>query len=232
MIELFNKYAKSFDLTVPAIMGKYHHSFRVMEYAKEIAVSLNLSEKDIELASNCGLLHDIARFKQYTEYQTYYDEKSFDHGDVGYDILNELLDDNEDKDIILVATKYHNKYALNELDDRTKLFCNIVRDADKLDIIKEQCNQMNDKEIIIKKELLDDIYNGRICSNKSINSNTDSILRQISWINDFNFRYSFKYIKDKGIIQNKFNLLSIYGETDDINKLKEFVFNKIEERIE
>ena len=226
MIDLFNKYAKQFDLTIKPIIDKYHHSFRVAELAKNIAISLNLSEDDIKLAYNCGLLHDIARFKQYSEYQTYIDEKSFDHGDIGYEILTKLLED-ENKDIILKATKYHNKFMVENEDEKTMLFCNIVRDADKLDIIKEQGNAIYDNEIIIKNNLLDDIYNNKICQNKDVNTNTDVILRMISWINDYNFKYSYQYLIDNNILENKFNLLNIYGEKEEVKKLKEYVYNKI-----
>lgn len=234
MKDLFNTYVKSFDLTVKEILGKYHHSFRVMEFAKEIAISLGLSDKDIELASICGLLHDIARFKQYTEYQTYKDRDSFDHGDVGYNILkNELLKDynGNDKEIILTTTKYHNKFSLPHLDDRTLLFTNIVRDADKIDITIEQNNKMDDKEVILKKEMVDDILNNKLCKNKDIITDTDFILRELSWVNDLNFKYSFEYLKNNNIFENKFNLLRLYGETDDIkffiSKIKDIIYYKI-----
>lgn len=230
MKKIFNDYVKKYDLTIKPIMGKYHHSFRVMEFAKEIAISLGLSDKDIKLASDCGLLHDIARFKQYSDYETYIDRLSFDHGDVGYEILKDLLN-NEDKDIILISTKYHNKYVLPELDERTKLFCNIVRDADKLDIMKEQFSEMKDEKVILKEELLDDIYNHKICRNELIKSDSDCILRCLSWINDLNFKYSYEYLLKNNIIEDKFNLLSLYGETEEIKEFKNYIFNRIEERI-
>ena len=230
-IKLFNQYAKEFDLKVKQIIGKYHHSFRVMEIAREIAISLELSDKDIELASICGLFHDIGRFQQWTKYQTFIDDKSIDHGDLGYGILEELYPDNEDKNIVLNATKYHNKYCIPKLDDRTTLFCNIVRDADKLDIIREQCNQVFQNEIVIKAELLDDIYNRNICKNKYVTNEVDSIVRMISWIADYSFEYAYHFLIDNKIIENKFNLLKIYGETDEIKKLEEFVYKEIEKRI-
>ena len=231
MVDIFNKYAKQFDMNTKEIIFKYHHSFRVSDIARNIAISLNLSDEDIKLAKNCGLLHDIARFKQFTEYKTYIDANSFDHGDVGYEILKELLEDSNDKDIILMATKYHNKYELGNVDDRTKLFCNIVRDADKLDIIKEQGNFMNDEEIIIKKELIDAIYNDKICHNKDVKTNTDVILRMLSWVNDFNFDYSYQFLIDNNIIENKFNLLNLYGQREDMEKLKDFIYNKINNKL-
>lgn len=227
----FNKYAKSFDLKVKPIMNKYHHSFRVMEIAHDIAVSLNLNDDDIELASICGLFHDIGRFKQWTEYKTYEDEISIDHGDIGYEALKDFLNDYKDKDIVLNATKYHNKYSVDNFDKRTMLFCNIVRDADKLDIIREQCNQIISDKIVLKKKLLDNIYDHKMCRNIDLNNEVDHILRMLAWIFDYNFKYSYHFLLDNKIIENKFNLLKIYGETEEIKKLEEFVYQEIEKRL-
>ena len=232
MIKKFNEYAKTFDLTIKPIMSKYHHSFRVMEFACNIAKSLNLSEEDILLAKNCGLLHDIARFKQWTLYNTYTDLKSIDHGDEGYNILNEyFFDENTlDRNIILLTTKYHNKYELPNLDYKTDLFCKIIRDADKLDILKEQYLEIKDNEIIINKELLEDIKNDKICRNELVKTSTDGMLRALSWINDLNFKYSYDYLINNNIIENKLNLFSLYGETEEIKDLKKTIYDKIEKR--
>ena len=231
-IDKFNKYAKKFDLKIKPIMGKYHHSFRVMDFCEEIALSLNLNDEDIEIAKICGLFHDIGRFNQWTLYETYEDACSFDHGDEGYKVLleNEFIKD-EIKKIVLMSVKYHNKFEIdNNLDDRTKLFCNIVRDADKLDIVKEQCNAIYEDKIVLKKELLNDIYNFKLCKNKYISNEVDSIIRMLSWVFDYNFKYSFNYLLDNKIIDKKFNLLEIYGETEEINDFKKFIYNEMEKR--
>lgn len=86
-IKIFNDYVKSFDLSNDMIKNKYDHSFRVMKRAEEIAISLNLNEEDIHIASLAGLLHDIGRFNQVKYYDTFEDKKSFDHGDEGYRVL-------------------------------------------------------------------------------------------------------------------------------------------------
>lgn len=227
----FNEYAKTFDLTVKQIIYKYHHSFRVMEISKEIAISLNLNKEDIELATICGLFHDIGRFRQWTEYQTYKDQDSIDHGDLGVEILKDFLNNYKDKDIVIKATKYHNKYDVPELDERATLFCNIVRDADKLDIMREQTNQIYQKEIVLKPELLSDIDNKIICQNKNVENEVDAIIRMLSWVFDLNFKYSFQFLKDNKIIEDKLNLLKIYGETDEIKKLESSIYEEVEKRL-
>ena len=235
-IQLFNQYAKKYDLRNKNIMGKYHHSFRVMEFCKEIAISLHLSEKDISIAALCGLLHDIARFKQWTCYQTYRDFDSFDHGDEGVHILKEnnfiyeFTNDAEIANIVINSVQYHNKIGLPEVDERNLLFIKIVRDADKLDIMTEQGNQIEEKEIILKENLLSSIYQNELCKNEYIKNSTDIILRLLSWINDFNFKYSYIYLKEKNIIQKKLDLLEIYGQTEETKKLKDYLLKQLEER--
>ena len=234
-ISIFNDYAKSFDLTDSNIILKYHHAHRVMDIARAIAESLSLSENEVYIASLCGLLHDIGRFEQYTKYGTYKDAKSEDHGDLGFAILNDGLINKFDiddltKKIVLSATKEHNKYDYEPLNEQYDLFIKITRDADKLDIMSTQCVVNHDPEIILKKEVVDAIYNNELVNNIDCESNTDEILRTIAWINDLNFPYSYQYLIDNNIIENKFHLLELYGEREDVTKLKEYVYKRLEEK--
>lgn len=152
-IKKFNNYTKQFDMTNEMILRKYHHTFRVADYAKELAKSENLNEHDTFIAYLCGLLHDIARFKQATEYKTFNDFKSFDHGNMGYNILIEndyisnYIKDEESKQIILKAVKNHNKYEIEENStDKQLFFAKLVRDADKIDILDNLKITINDKK--------------------------------------------------------------------------------------
>ena len=138
----FLKYTENYDLTNENIRRKQGHSIRVMNISKQIAVELNLSDDQIQIAALIGLLHDIARFEQYTQYQTYNDNRSFDHGDYGVEILNKdmrkyIKTDKYDK-LIKMAIKNHNKFEIEEgLNEEESLFAKIIRDADKIDILYE-----------------------------------------------------------------------------------------------
>ena len=236
-IKLFNEYVKNYDLKNKKLIGKYHHSFRVMEFCKEIAISLNLNEEDISIASLCGLLHDIARFEQLTKYDTYYDFKSFDHGDYGCDILEhddfikKFTSDEEIIKIVLDGVRYHNKFKVPNLNERNMLFVNILRDADKIDIMTEWANEIRDNKIILKESILKSIYNKELCKKSDLENDTDNILMNMSWIFDLNFKYSFEYLKNKKIIEKKFNLLEMYGETKEISELKQFIMKEIGEKL-
>ena len=55
----FYKYYCKFDIKNSAIERKYKHSLRVMNLSRELAIYNKLSDKDIEIATLIGLLHDI-----------------------------------------------------------------------------------------------------------------------------------------------------------------------------
>ena len=235
IMKLFNDYAKTFDLKNPKIMEKFHHSYRVMEFATEIANSLNLNEEDMHIVKIAALFHDIARFTQWTEYETYVDAKSFDHGNMGYKILNEKFIDKFDlteneQEKVLKAVKNHNKFKFEDnVTDKELLICNIIRDADKLDIMKEQ--GFITKEGNVKQTLIDNLLEHKVVANDLVETEMDSLFRLIAFIFDLNFEYSFKYLLHKKIIENKINLIEIYGNVD-LNHLQEDLINYMKGRLE
>lgn len=223
---------------------KIDHTYRVMNLCKEIAISLNLDEKDIYLAQLCGLLHDIGRFEQWKRYETFDDKKSIDHGDLGVEILTtnnfirRFIETSEYDLIILNSVIYHNKYKVEKLlSDREKLFCNIVRDADKIDILflytmghmnfKTENNQFSDKiyELLMNKKLI-----------KSSDRKTkeDKISTPLGFIFDINYKKSFDILKEKKYIDKLIDLTkkqttnSIFiNQLEDIRKT---INNYIESR--
>ena len=89
-----------------------------MEISKEIAQGLRLTLEEIDIATLIGLLHDIARFEQYTQYHTFKDAQSIDHGDLGVEILNKdirkYIETDKYDETIKLAVKNHNKYKIQE----------------------------------------------------------------------------------------------------------------------
>ena len=234
-ISLFNKYVKQFDLKNKKIMGKFHHTYRVCEYATDIARSLGMTDDDIILTYVCALFHDIARFEQWKCYETYNDSNSFDHGNVGEkiakEILSDVIDDKEVLDIILISVKNHNKIKVEEgLTERQLIFSNIIRDADKLDIMMEQANSINDNIYDIKTEIIESINTERLVPNGIVKTDIDTVFRTLSFIFDINYKYSFKFIKEK-ILENKINLLKANIDSDNVDKIKEILKNYIDRKM-
>ena len=199
----FLKYTENYDLTNENIRRKQGHSIRVMNISKQIAVELNLSDDQIQ----------IAAFEQYTQYQTYNDNRSFDHGDYGVEILNKdmrkyIKTDKYDK-LIKIAIKNHNKFEIEEgLNEEESLFAKIIRDADKIDILYEAVSMfwngeekdINNTEIsskvmekIEERELIKRDKNKAFCG-------IDKVMSVLAFIFDINYNPSFKIIKENDYI--------------------------------
>ena len=145
-IREFDAYVSRYHAEDPMIRLKILHTYRVADIAEEIAQSLHLEDKEIDLAWFLGILHDIGRFEQIQRYRTFVDSKSVDHAEFGADLLFDqgLIETfhadglpQDWRDISEKAIRSHNKLALPEgMDERTMFFSHILRDADKVDIFR------------------------------------------------------------------------------------------------
>lgn len=231
--DAFDEYVLSFDMNETMIAYKYNHSYRVVHQSEEICRSLDMDNVERDLASLIALLHDIARFKQWKEYKTFDDNKSFDHGDMGVKILfDEGLIKNfnvikEDYDIVSVSIKNHNKYEIEEgLSDRAVLHSKIVRDADKLDILyafsTNRLLEIKEDDNGISDQVREDFLNHKVIKKDLIKSLNDRIVALFSLVFDLNYDYSKDRIRDEKYIDKIYEhlknkkMFKIYR--DEINK--------------
>ncbi|MCI9080140.1 MAG: HD domain-containing protein [Lachnospiraceae bacterium] len=149
IMDKFADYTNAYDISDEKIRLKVEHTYRVAGLCNRIARSLCMEENDINLAWVIGMLHDIGRFDQVKRYGTFSDADSVDHAHYAVELLFDrgmLADyfgstDGKGLDgsinIIKKAIYNHSAYRIEGgLDEREVLFCNIIRDADKLDIFK------------------------------------------------------------------------------------------------
>lgn len=139
----FAKYTSDFDAGDGKIKLKIDHTYRVAAICERVAKSIGLTKEDTELAWLLGMLHDIGRFKQVREYGTFNDARSIDHALASVQVLFEegeirkYIQTDVYDDLIYTAIRQHNAFRLPEnLSDRTQMFCDLLRDADKVDIFK------------------------------------------------------------------------------------------------
>lgn len=150
----FLEYAAPYNIQEDRIRLKIEHTYRVAGLCEQIAQSLGLSDADIDMVWFSGMFHDIGRFEQVKRYGTFDDSQSVDHAALSADITfgkgNALMNGNNtilpcireavkyiDMHLAELAIRNHNVYRLpDELSDREKIFCDILRDADKIDILK------------------------------------------------------------------------------------------------
>ena len=234
MLEQFNNYVNSFD-KCDAITYKYNHSIRVMNLSK-ILIEDEIIDK--HLVEIIGLLHDYARFIQWDKYKTFNDLETFDHGDEAVKILfeqKEIEKYNIDKKyykIIKDAIKNHNKYEITNVDKKSLIFCKIIRDADKLDIISNFTNAIfkdNDDDFIheeVKKQFL----NHKQVKKIKDSTVKDRLIIMLALIYDLNFQKSFKYLKENKIIDKIKK--QVDKETFNIyfKEIENYIEDKIKER--
>lgn len=151
----FAAYVKNYDEKDEKIRLKIVHTYHVAALCEKIARSLHLSDEDVELAWLLGMLHDIGRFEQLRRYGTFSDAESIDHAMFGAELLfsdiwligdyldvEKNQDPKEEKDagelmLLRTAIESHSVYRLKrDMDERTRMFCDILRDADKIDILR------------------------------------------------------------------------------------------------
>ena len=224
----FIEYTQNYDIENENIQRKRLHSLRVMEISKEIAKALQLDQEEIDLATLIGLLHDIARFEQYTQFKTYKDLESFDHGDFGAQILEKdirkYVENKQFDEIIIKAVKNHNKFKIEEgLTKTEELYAKIIRDADKIDILYETVEifwKGKESEVensVISEDVIQQIEDKSQIKQKLEESPVDKIMKFIAFIFDMNFKISFKILKDEDYI-NK--ILNRYNFKDEYTKQK------------
>lgn len=245
----FIKYSEKFNLENSRLKAKQLHSLRVMEVSNKIAKGLELKEEEIDIATLIGLLHDIARFEQFTQYGTFRDRESIDHGDFGVEILKKddyickYIMDAKYIDMIYLAIKNHNKYQIeNGLDSKQEMFCKIIRDADKIDILYEIVNifyKENDIEEMNHSIVNDEILS-RIYEKKTINRNDFeergkliSLLVMLAFLFDINYKTSFEMIYRENYINKIFQKFDFKDEhmKQKMKDIQVFLNQYIEEKI-
>ena len=156
--EAFASYTRKYDPEDTKIALKIAHTYRVADNCEQIARSIGLDEEGVEFAWLSGMLHDVGRFEQVKRYNTFIDADSVDHAEFGADLLfgpDRLIKDYVDssdegngdghgrgpdtsfESMMEMVIRQHNKYRIDpSVDGDTLVFCNILRDADKVDILR------------------------------------------------------------------------------------------------
>lgn len=147
----FEDYVSAYDRSNPRIALKVDHTLRVMGLCERIATAEGLSPHDVELAWLVGLLHDIGRFEQVRRYDTFNDAKSVSHAALGAELLfdgdaggepliRRFVDTDADDELIRLAIAHHSDFRLPDgLTPRERAISDVLRDADKIDIVKVNC---------------------------------------------------------------------------------------------
>jgi hypothetical protein len=200
---------------------KETHTARVGREALAIGRGLGLDAPALRMIETIVLLHDVGRFEQYRRHRTFSDAQSENHAKLTLAILRKrgVLDRlaPEDRSIIRRAIAYHNlpQIPAGVKDPQVLLFSRLMRDADKLDILRLVINYYNahpDKKnhaIAVglaearefTPDVLADLLAGRIVRSAHLRNQNDFKLLQMGWVYDVNFVPALKAIKRRKYLE-------------------------------
>ena len=253
MVINMNKYYQWFDNFVEQHLNtpnrdqsnyelKIEHTYRVKENILELGKLAGLSDEKQQLCELTGLFHDLGRFKQYTEYNSFSDSISGSHGDLSvqildvYNVLSELEPMSADR--IYQAITYHNYFLVPEtIDEETKQLCHLLRDADKLDAFfletkKDEHRSYNFEALSEEKAYSDlviqDLMNGRQVDFKNIQYQYDRKLGILGLIFNLKYKESFELIEENKYIERLFEDLP---KDFTMKQLEQFVTEYVTSKI-
>ena len=232
-IEYFTNYIKdNYDINDNLIILKYYHSLRVAWLMVILSKKLNLSEEDTLLAFKIGLCHDLGRFYEVIR-NGKFNDTVFDHGAYSNKILyNDSFIKYMDIDNHLLFRKAiycHNKKELSDnLNNREELFANMLRDCDKIDILRilyadRTLEFKSEPTLIILYNYMTDL---KIDIN-DIHNKSDSTILYLSFIKDLVFDESLDILKEDNFLENFIYKINV---NDDKQDIFDSLINKIKER--
>lgn len=250
--EVFAEYVSSYDMNIGQNRLKVKHTYKVADISEQITEQLKLSPQDVDLAWLIGLLHDIARFEQNKRYGTFNDLVSVDHAELGADILfkegkiRDFIDEDDYDYIIEKAIRFHNKYRVDStLDDRTRMFCNIIRDADKLDIFrvnlessKEDVYEVSEadfKNSEFSKDIFESFFDEKTVLKQLKKKAVDGLACHLSLVYELVYPASVKIAVEQGFVEKMMNFKSENAKANEqlkqmSEKLREYIKQRIEKQ--
>lgn len=226
-IQEFKSFLSHYDLEDSKVLLKKEHTYHVAENCEEIAKTLFLSEEEIELAWLLGILHDIGRFEQLKRYHTFKDAESCNHAFLSADLLKEnyFTLPNQYQDLIEFCVRWHSAYQISDCDSLTKKMALILRDADKIDIIRvnvessfEDIYGMKESEFYastITKEVWDDLMRHQTVYQAHRKTAIDFRLSHIAFVFGLEYKESQILLAKQGYLNQ---MLSFESEIDEVNQ--------------
>ena len=224
----FLEYVSEFDLEDVKAALKVEHTMRVTDLCCLIAKSEGLEGEDADLAYLAGLLHDIGRFEQLKRYHTFIDAVSVNHAKLSADLLfrDGLIRRfygekgyKEFDEILEKAVRLHNVYILPRgLNERELTICKILRDADKIDIIRVNIEtpmtQIYDlpMEEFLSSEISEPVYEDLIAHRNVNRANSrtgiDYILGHTAFVYGLEYPVSYRIIEEQGYLEKMLSFKS------------------------
>lgn len=226
---------------------RYDHIMLTRKAMVYLCQELNLSAQQCLLGDVIALLHDIGRFEQFSQYRTFSDHNSVNHGCLGVRILANTrilsqLSDSVQK-TITSAIQWHNARGIpHTMSGEELLFTKLIRDADKIDIYRCSVDHFRrikhdpagghlELEVSdaphCSDALVTALLQGQQVDYSQLQTYHDLQLMQLGWIYDINFVASLKHIHEKQHLNDLIDFLPTGPVTD---RVRNHVYSYLEER--
>jgi hypothetical protein len=224
--ERFASYTRNYDPADPKIALKIAHTYRVADNCERIARSISLSDDEVEFAWLSGMLHDIGRFEQVKRYNTFIDSESVDHAEFGADLLfgkdkliTEYTDDRSLDAMLETVIRQHNKYRIDSsVSGKCLVFCNILRDADKVDILRvnvetpmEEIYNVSEDELLssgVSERVMEQVREHHAVKRDLMDSPAEHLIGHIALAFELVYPVSWEITREQGYLHRMFGFPS------------------------
>lgn len=225
---LCQRIAESLDLSEPDVdiawlLGMLHDIGRFEQIRRfgtfNDVQSVDHAEFGADLLFKEGLIRKFA--------EGYYEECELARS--GNEEAEQIIKNNEhhnkDTGLLEMAIRQHNKYRVKEdLTERQRMFCDILRDADKVDIFKVNADipmeiiyDVTTEELkngVITKEVLESFYKKETVLKSVRRSAVDHIVGHISLLFELVYKESYRQAKEQGYV---YKLLDFKSDVPEVN---------------
>ncbi len=225
---VFQEYVGHYDCTDEKIRLKIGHTYRVAELCARIARAEAMAPEDVDLAWLLGMLHDVGRFEQLRRYHTFIDADSIDHAALGADILfggetdkiiRTYIEFAEEDTLIEQAIRVHSAYRIPaNISEREAKFCHILRDADKIDILRvnietplEEIYNTTTEELkssVISDEVMQAFFEHHAILRALRHTTVDHLAGHISLVYELVYKESLVIVKEQGYLSQLMHFAS------------------------
>lgn len=211
------------DVDIAWLLGMLHDIGRFEQIRRfgtfNDARSVDHAEFGADLLFKEGLIRKFA--------EGYYEECELARS--GNEEAEQIIKNNEhhnkDTGLLEMAIRQHNKYRVKEdLTERQRMFCDILRDADKVDIFKVNADipmeiiyDVTTEELkngVITKEVLESFYKKETVLKSVRRSAVDHIVGHISLLFELVYKESYRQAKEQGYV---YKLLDFKSDVPEVN---------------
>lgn len=233
----FEKFLDEYDRADEKIKLKIVHTQGVVESVGKIADGMNLSQEDRELAELIALLHDIGRFEQLKQFDSFSPD-TMDHASYGVELLfgkrnmiRRFVKEDTWDEMIKTAIAKHSDYRLEGItDERTLLHAKLIRDADKLDNCRVKLEESIEvllgvsKEEVGRQEITKKVWES--CKKKESIVSAERVTEMDFWVSylayffDINFASTYQIIQKENYVERLIHRIP-YTNEDTIKKMNQ-----------